>query len=354
MLKIVQLTPFYFPHIGGVEHHVEQLNAKLLKTKLQTSISVITLQHDAALPLIDSRKEVAVHRMPMADTNNKLIFKFSLWLQIWKLRQLLFEADVIQIHDIFWWLIPVLPFISRQKVFITFHGYEGNTLPKWNQIFWKRVAEKFTNGSIAIGEFQRKWYGIEPSYISYGAAESSSSVKLRMTKKDKRQKTEDKRLVFIGRLETDNGIMKYLEAVKELRGAKLKLDIYGDGTLRDTAEEYVRKYKLPVKFYGFTEAAAKQLPNYDIAFVSRYLSIIEALGVGIPVIAQYNNELQLDYLQLAPFAKWITIAQDSKEMSESLRKNKVLASEAQAWAKKQTWEKVVEVYLILWKSKKQK
>lgn len=123
-----------------------------------------------------------------------------------------------------------------------------------------------------------------------------------------------RRAIFIGRNHPDNGLLEYRKLAKRL-GVKL--------------DEYIN-----------VPNADKYLKKYDYAFVSRYLAIIEALAAGLPVYAHYNNQIKFDYLNMAPFAKYITIFKDYREVS---------VQDGQAWAKAQTWEKIVDVYEKLWK-----
>lgn len=126
------------------------------------------------------------------------------------------------------------------------------------------------------------------------------------------------RAIFIGRDHPDNGLAEYRELAKL---HKIKLD------------EYIG-----------VPNAAKYLKDYDFAFVSRYLAILEALAAGVPVVAHYNNEIKKDYLKMAPFAKYINIFNDPNEAN--LTKTDIKGG--QTWAKKQTWSKMADLYEKLW------
>ncbi len=126
--------------------------------------------------------------------------------------------------------------------------------------------------------------------------------------------------IFIGRLTEDAGIEAYRRLA--LR-ANIKLDEYTN-----------------------VPDAAKFLPDYNFAFVSRYLAILEALAVGIPVVAHYNNRIKYDYLAMAPFAKFITVFKDPDKVS--LRINQKLIIQGQEWVIKQTWTKLANIYEKLW------
>ncbi len=133
-----------------------------------------------------------------------------------------------------------------------------------------------------------------------------------------------KTAIFIGRDSPDNGLLEYRQLAKI---QNIKLD------------EYIN-----------VPNADKYLKNYDFAFVSRYLAILEALAAGILVIAHYNNEIKFDYLNLAPFAKYITIFNDPHKTNlTNLTKTNI--STGQVWAKSQTWNKLASVYEKLWQKK---
>lgn len=343
MPKVVHLAQYYWPHVGGVENHLAHVTTELHQQGYQQSI--ITLQHDPSLPLHAIYHHIQLYRVPLAHIKNKLTHKLSVWARLWQLRAELFNADIIHIHDVFWWLIPLLPFLNRQKLYITFHGYEGNDAPQWNQIAWHRLAAWWTHGNICIGDFHRSWYGVRPTSVSYGATDDSRQ------KAKKKSAVKKKEIIFVGRLEEDNGIQQYLEAIKILTEKKhpVHLDVYGDGSLAQACQVFIKEHHLPVTFLGFVANAAKKIPDYDIAFISRYLGILEALSTEVPVVAQYNNQIKHDYLALAPFAKWITMVQKPETIAQAVIQSKPLPKAASDWARAQTWQKMAQLYQQLWR-----
>lgn len=130
-----------------------------------------------------------------------------------------------------------------------------------------------------------------------------------------------KKAIFLGRKSEDTGYSEYLKLAQK---HKLNLDVYTD---RPNASELI--------------------PDYDFAFVSRYLAILESLAAGVPVIAHYNNEIKRDYLSMAPFAPFINIFHTFDKVNLYVSKTQI--NKGQVWAKKQTWEKLVRQYEELWK-----
>lgn len=129
-----------------------------------------------------------------------------------------------------------------------------------------------------------------------------------------------KTAIFIGRDAPDTGLDEYRRLAQRLN---IKLDVHTN-----------------------TPNASRFLPKYDLAFVSRYLAILEALAAGIPVVAHYNNEIKKDYLQMAPFAKYILMFNNPDKVKIKFTKKQV--AEGQKWARQQTWEKLADTYIKLW------
>ena len=127
---------------------------------------------------------------------------------------------------------------------------------------------------------------------------------------------QPKKAIFIGRTDPDTGLDAY-------RHIPVKLDIYTN-----------------------VPNASRFIPKYDFAFVSRYLAILEALSARVPVLAHYNNAIKYDYLNMAPFARFIHLFKDPKKAN--LKFDAKIINQGQLWATQQTWSKLANIYEILW------
>lgn len=342
-MKVVHLAHYYWPHVGGIEKHLALVADELAKKGVTTT--VITKQFSPELPTTQSHNNVEILRIPVSESLG-MLHKLSVWSAMWSARAKLIHADIIHVHDVFWWLLPIYPLLKllNRKVYITFHGYEGSEVPTATQIFWHKLAEVLTDGNLCIGGFHQKYYTVTPTLTSFGAAEHQKQTAGSVKKNT---------ALFIGRLEEDNGFFAYLQAIKLLKdeGKKWHLDVYGEGSQLKRAKEYVQKHNLSVTFFGFVPEADTKLGKYSVAFVSRYLAIIEALLAQVPVVAQYNNAIKKDYLGLSPFSKWIQVVSTPEEIASELQKKLTASQAGYAWAKKQTWEHMAETYVHLWKEK---
>lgn len=342
--RILFLTRLYLPHIGGVETHIHHLSQRLLG---EYEITVIA-ERDSSTELKEQILEgVRVYRitLPKNQTN-----KFTIWKWVFSHISLFLQSDIIHIHDVFFWILPLYPVLklTGKKIYITFHGYEGTQNPTSKQKFWHQLAALLCDGNICIGGFHQQWYGVKPTLVSFGAVQPFAK------QKNKRKLENQIKFLYVGRLSADTGILSYLQALKELKPTyNLTLDVYGDGPQREAAETYVKHEKLSVHFHGFIPSQDIPWQTYDVAFVSRYLAILESFLVGLPVVAQYNVEIKRDYLCLSPFKNWIIAAHTPHEIAKGI--SQVLSAEfqsniraAQGWSHTQTWEKLCQTYIKLW------
>jgi glycosyltransferase involved in cell wall biosynthesis len=339
-MNILFFSPRYSPDMGGVEKHVQHVAELLVQKKHK--VTVITTCQNARLADHEWINGVEIWRAPIS---KKGISKVRIWLWLLLHIHLLFRAQVIHVHDVFYWLLPFrLPFFWK-RVFMTFHGYEAPGPPNSRQVFWHQVAAALTKKNICIGGFHEKWYKVKPSLVSFGATDLQDQFK--------RPVRQHNSFIFAGRVAEDTGIMKYLEAIRILREEKSSsaytLDVYGTGPLLKKCRDFVKQHHLPVTFFGQTENTSALFAQYDLAYVSGYLAILEALSHKTPVVATYHTELKKDYLQLTPFYEWITVAETSAAIAVASAKKHLVSKEASEWVQHQTWEKLTGLYLKLWK-----
>ena len=357
-MKILFFSRRFWPSIGGVEKHVLQLSMELIQKG--NKVTVVTESHDASSKCkVQSAKlpGINIYRIPI--TRGERLKKFQIWKWLWKNRYLIQEADIVHCHDVFFWYLPFRFLYPKKKVFTTFHGYEGSEPPTWKKILSHKLAGWLSNGSIVIGDFHRKWYGVKSEAVSYGAAEKGSldSATHQHQKVHSFARNDKCHFCFVGRLAKDTGIMIYLEALKILKkkGISYRLVVCGEGPRMDEAIEFSKKHGLNVEFEGFVRDVEKYLKQSKFVFVSRYLGILEAMINKKLVFAVYDSPIKEDYLKMSPFSKWIVIESDPKELAKKVKfyfenplEEKKLIEEAYNWAREQTWEKLTKNYLELW------
>lgn len=374
-MRIVMLCRLYHPHVGGVERHVRAVASRLIQTG--DSVEIFTLPHRIDLPSNELDGGISIRRKPTIIRSRLLrplllfftrLFHITRgrriaeaigerdeiwgWL-VWNLPSFL-HADVIHIHDVFFWYWPLRLLLPWKKVTITFHGFEAGKLPNVKSIRARKLAVRMTNGSIGVGSWITKWYHTPLTYVTYGGAECGSrtstaeypaigySVDPRIRKK--------LQAVFVGRLDHDTGVMAYCTAITNQR--EIFLTVYGDGPLRGDVEELATKSSM-IRYVGKTTDSCGVFRAADIACVSSYLSILEALQCRLPVVSYASDALKIDYLLSLPVANGIAIATTEQELVDILQnvpaqECSAAREEAYTWAAAQTWDQVVALYRRLW------
>ncbi|RJQ38903.1 glycosyltransferase [Candidatus Microgenomates bacterium] len=377
-MRIVFFTKYFCPHIGGVEKHVLNLSKKMLEKG--HDVIVVTeklyLQQD-----LSGHQKVSLGHLPGAQANledingikvirinvgrDSWFKKFRIWNELLKIRKILISADVIHCHDIFFWYLPFRFLFPTKKVFTTFHGYEGNNLPSRKAMLMHKLAEKLSSGNICVGDFLNKWYGTNPNFVIYGAVDISESQISNLRSQNHISKLKNNnyltnlslKILYVGRLEEEAGIMEYLRALKILkeRGYNFSLDVLGDGSQKKEAEKFSILNNLDINFKGFVEDVDKYLEKADFIFTSRYLGILESFAKKKFVFAVYNNPIKNDYLEFSPFSKNISINRNYMDLAEeiiSVLKNEKDTLEKieknYEWVKKQSWNRLAKIYFKLW------
>lgn len=326
-MNILFLTRRFYPDIGGVEKHVLEIGKRLVLKG--NKVSVVT-QSQGKESSIDG---IGIIRLPQS------LSKKEIWKLIWKNRNLIKDADVIHAHDVYFWYFPFRILFPFKKSFVTFHGYESYPILK-RAIIVRKISEKLSNGNIIVGKFIKKWYKTKPNFVIYGGVD--------LPKKQTKTINENS-AVFIGRLDEHTGVLEYAKAVDLIRkqNPKFEFKIIGDGKYKNQ----LRKYK-PL---GFKSDSIEHLKQYNFAFVSRYLSILEALANKRLVFALYDNPVKEDYLKMSLFAKFIIISNDPIELSEKViyylnnpKEANKLIDNGYEWVKNESWDRIVKSYQKLW------
>lgn len=291
-MKILFFTHYFSPHIGGVEKHALEVAKGLIKKGHK--VTVLTEKHNTSLKKWELIDDVKVVRFKYPHI--KYLGLLLIWFAIWKNRKLIKDADIIHIHDVFIWYLPFRFLYKDKKVFTTFHGWEGMwPIPKKN-ITAKQLAAKYSNGIICVGKYIEKYYGVKPDLVLYGGIPTSNQNKKLVKVKDS--------VVFVGRLEEDTGVLKFLKRLDDFRYHNVQF--IGDGKLWKECEKYG-------KIHGFTDATPF-LQTAEYVVPGGYLSYIEAVTYGCKIIVYPNNQLKKDYwkeiMQVKSFPTWGQIANE--------------------------------------------
>lgn len=328
-MKILFLSRRFYPDIGGVEKHVLEVGRVLIKQGHKVLVAT------QSTGKVNNYQGIGIIRIPK--TPKSYSEKVHVWRWFWGNRNLIKEADIVHAHDVYWWYWPFRFIFLSKKSFVTFHGYETYPIKK-PAIVVRKISYYLASGNISVGKFINKWYGTKANYITYGAVNPQSIMNQRIVKNS---------AIFIGRLDSDTGLLEYLEAKKVVseKKEKFKVTFIGDGELA---------YKIPANNRkGFARNYLSLLKSSEIVFSSSYLMILEALSLRKPVFSIYTNDLKHDYLVDAPFRDFIYISNSSNQLAEQVlsylsNPDNQKIRKGYDWARSQTWDELVKKYYKLW------
>ncbi len=343
-MRILHVTPFFSPHIGGVERHVLEVSRCLAEKG--HSVSVFTVAHEKGLSERETIGRVRIIRAPFWGMGyfSRL---FSAWwfvIRNWKEFR---EFDITHLHDFpaFAWLL----FLPEKKT-ITFHGYERDPVTLKHKVL-RKIAEKFTRSNFCVGTHLVGHYGTAcPKERILVGGVDSGKIKRRAVPF---RKKERKKILFLTRLAWDTQIREFVLAMRHLPG--FSLEVYGEGPLKEELTKLAKSERLKVRFLGKWPGDSNDLfRKYRFVFAARQLTILEALGNGAIVFSVHTSEIMKNLLigMGSPRETHILtgsvgeLAERFREIAGEPENSLLLRSEkGKKYALSFDWEKIANSYL---------
>ena len=293
-MRILQVSPYYPPHIGGIEYHVEALSRKLVEAGHEVTVYTSDVPKTRKHEVVDG---VEVYRFscPFAPLNNPIMP--GLFLKL--IRSTKF--DIVHTHGHFHMSSNLVAFsnvFTRRPFVLTSHGailgYKG----------WKRAVEALFDRTIGEWTLRsaNKVIALTPTLANMledlGADRSNivvvpfwmdlNQVKPRADVEKFRStyKLGDRKIVlFVGRLLPIKGLEYLIEAAKHAE-TRPAIVIIGDeapgysGTKR-SLEEKVRALGLESDVFFLGKFSREDL---GVAYTAADLFVLPSLGEGMPLV----------------------------------------------------------------------
>lgn len=299
-------------------------------------VEVITSRYNLDLDVSELIKKVRVIRISYPQI--KYFGLFFIWFQMISLIPKFLKADIIHIHDVFIWYLPVRFLIPFKKVYLTIHGWEGGRRIPIKNVLQKKLSSFLSYKTILVGAYLERIFGIKGDLISYGGVKEENNLNAR----------HKKGVIFLGRLDESTDLPVVINFIKRYK-FKHQITFIGDGKLSFACRKIG-------KVTGFTNPVP-YLVKSRICIASGYLSALESLIHKNETIVVCSNYVRKLAFRLAPFFKYVYVVEDEEELYKVLRKmlNMKFVSKrtllGAEFAKKLTWEKLTKDYLNLWNEK---
>lgn len=244
-MKILVFSPFYPPHIGGLESHSDEFNQHL--SSLGAHISVFTPHlPKEALETETHPNGVRIVRFPAFEPMHNYPLPIFWSSHFWKHWRSLFQNDydmVISRTRFFFPSLMALWYARKRNLplvhiehgsdFAKFNGYGKTKLGElYDWIFGRfilRSADRLIGNSQASCDFVKKLSGRSDCQPIYRGA-NLEAIENTQPRHDLREKYHDKVIIaFIGRLIDGKGTHDLITALAELKRDNIVCFIIGSG-----------------------------------------------------------------------------------------------------------------------------
>lgn len=293
-MKIVMLTPYYYPHTGGTEKYVKDLSIGLVQAGHEVTVISNNVPIRKHAPAEEVVQGVKIIRLPAFDT---------LYLPVtWAFNLKLVEGyDIVHVH------VPAYSFLRavgrkvKAPVVTTFHcdivsfdKFMGIPLPKFFlkafewvfDVFYARRHLPFANAIISTTESYARTSFVLKDFphkvIPIGIHYENFDEKIKeLGLAEKRKKNT---ILFLGRLAANKGVHYLVEAMPKILSEvpDAKLIICGEGEEKAHLLALIRKFgiKNSVEFYGVvTFDKLVEFYATSTVFVLPSINRLEAFGI---------------------------------------------------------------------------
>jgi len=302
-MKILMMTDYFYPHIGGVEKVVLDLSSRLVAHGHE--VMVLTLN------IPQTKEEETFHgikivRLNAFDFSKVIGLQGAISVKIFsKLKKILneFKPDIIHTHNHFFFTTLIGMLVKKRhniSTITTIHNGSLKDIPGRMSVFIK-IYEKIicrlinNNSDIVIVGSQNlyenaKKLGIDSKKIVI----IPNAVDLTFFRQNRTYSNEPRKVIFVGRLFSLKGPQLLIEAARLVikKIPDTEFFIVGDGPLREKLVNMVKRYNLSknVVFCGELTDVRKKMKDSDLYVRPSLLEgfpygVLEAMASGLPVIA---------------------------------------------------------------------
>ncbi|MBS3782601.1 MAG: glycosyltransferase family 4 protein [Candidatus Thermoplasmatota archaeon] len=362
-MKIAQLSPYFYPHLGGVESHVLELSKQLIN--LGHEVFVVTTK------LEDTESEDVVEGVPVKRVEPLTIFLSTPIVPGVRDVLLKEDYDILHSHS----PPPLMSFLgvrSSQKkdvpFVLTYHCdleipniFGPLIVNLYQQTFGTYTvskADKIITTTTSYGATSKAvWYreaDIIPNAVDterFHPSNDGSEVRKKLGLND------EKLVTYVGRIVYHKGLEYFVRAAHHLKDENVKFLLVGTGDFKSELENIIERNGLENKVMFAGRVPNEDLQNYYAAtdiFVLPSVSRLEAFGIvaleamasGVPVIVsdipgvrdvivEGKHGLLTEPMNSEDLAGKIRTLLENPDMAESMGKNG-----RERVKEKFTWKKV--------------
>ncbi len=287
-MKIVQLSPYFYPHLGGVESHVLELSKQLIDIGHEVLVVTTKLEGTEEKDMVEG---VPVKRAEPLTT-------FCSTPIAPKMREILLDEnyDILHSHSppplsSFFGVRSAekkdVPFVLTYHCDLEIPNIFGPLLVNLYQrtlgTYSVSKADKVITTSSSYGATSKAvWYrdaDIIPNAVDSERFHPSNEGGW---VRDELGLDDEKLITYVGRIVYHKGLEYFVQAAKHLKDHDVKFLLVGTGEFREELEEIIRRENVEEKVIFAGRVPNEDLPDYYAAtdvFVLPSVSRLEAFGI---------------------------------------------------------------------------
>lgn len=348
-MKLLIVTPYFYPKIGGVEKYVYEIGSRLVKDH-DLEVSIICSHWERNRYEEEYIQNMKIFRLPFSFKIASTPINSAWYTKIMSIVKKE-KPDIINGHIPVPYIADLAAYVARRRKInyvLTYHndltGY--NIITKtFSKLYYPIIGSKTFNYSqriIATSEYYAK---ISPylkrfdqklKIVSPGIDAKHFNVQEKNYLKNKHDLKKEKIVLFVGQLNKESkhkGLDYLIQAVKELNDLMdLKLIIVGTGDYMNYYKKLAQYHGIKAIFTGFV--SENELPKYyngsDLLALPSYnmaegfgMVLIEAQACGIPVIGTRIGGIP--YAVKDGITGLLVPPKDSTSLADAI--NKILSNE---------------------------
>src|SRR6266566_160065 len=297
--RIMQVTSYYPPHLGGMENVVAHIAEGFVEKGY--AVSVYTSDIGYSQNEVISSKSRVHYLKSIEFAHTPIIFTLFFRLLTLPRHSLIhlhvaqaFSAEIVYLIS----KIRGIPYVAHIHLDVDPSGPLGFLLETYKKLFLKRVLKSAAK-IICLSEPQKKLIAAKYTLPLKSIMVIPNGVAETYFIGEKTKENTVPHLIFVGRLVAQKNLSLLIEAVSQMQ-VSVFLDIVGEGELRKNIEALIQKYELRnVKLHG--KKTGKELielyKSADVFVLPSLkegvsLSMLEALAAGLPVVASDLPEIR--------------------------------------------------------------
>jgi glycosyltransferase involved in cell wall biosynthesis len=289
-MKVVQVTPYFMPHIGGVESHVLELSKMLKKRGHEVTVLTALLkgtkpeEEVEGINVLREKPMLTAYTTPVTSSFKRTVARL--------------DADVVHAHTpppvsayyaskgcgragipfvLTYHCDPILSGVVGRMLLALYKRTIGpSTLKRTDELIL--TTESYDATSRVTWNYESKIIPNAVDIDTYNPKVSGADVRKRMGMLDGQSL-----VLFVGRLVPHKGVQYLVRAAGLIKTDEIRVVVCGDGPLLGGLKDEVKRLGLEKKVTFVGKVPYKELPGYFSAcdiFCLPSTSRLEAFGIA--------------------------------------------------------------------------